>query len=105
MKLHTRNENFLGHNFTITTKNCFKNARIEVRAKGPRVKNVYIGLYMQAYERGCQDGNVKERYDIAEIGGDSDQYTTGLLIHQGKSHSVKHNRLDKQDKFSGFSMT
>ena len=72
LKLKVKNEEYLGKKVTgatISTKDCFKSGRIEIRAKAAIGDLLYSNLFMLAHQDGCNNGMRKGEVDIATIKG------------------------------------
>ena len=72
LKLIVKNENMLDKEFTgatISSKACFKNSRIEIRAKVGTGRYLYSNLLLITNQYNCHGGEQKGQVDIATIIG------------------------------------
>ena len=90
MKLLLRRQKILGHNYTgatIGSNRCFKNARVEIRARKPIGVQLHAALVIYTYRGKCGTGKHHGQVEIVRLFNESVVWTS---LHHAKGKTIDH---------------
>ena len=88
--LKVNREFILGYNYsgaTIGTIKCFKNARVEIRARKPIGMQLHAAMVMYTYQGKCGTGKHHGQVEIVKLYNESVVWAS---LHHGKRQSLDH---------------